>query len=103
LPADELAPSHCIPLLNGAQARMNGGLSQTDHFVTRNDLQLVYPVANRVQEHWQFDERKDKTPLAATIDQKAIDGFWASLVIRAWQRTLAAGCPGSSDARNSGA
>jgi len=59
---------------------MNGGLSQTDHFVTRNDLQLVYPVANRVQEHWQFDERKDKTPLAATIDQKAIDGFWASLV-----------------------
>jgi hypothetical protein len=26
---------------------MNGGLSQTNYFVTRNDLQLVYSVANR--------------------------------------------------------
>jgi hypothetical protein len=47
--------------------------------VTRSDLQLVYSVADRVQTHWQVDERKDKTPLGATIDQKAIDGFWASL------------------------
>jgi hypothetical protein len=37
---------------------MNVGLIQSDHVVTRNDLQLVYSVANKVREHWQVDERK---------------------------------------------
>ena len=33
-------------------------LIQSDRVMARNDLQLVYSIANRVKEHWQVDERK---------------------------------------------
>ncbi|AJZ62402.1 hypothetical protein OI25_4955 [Paraburkholderia fungorum] len=39
---------------------MNVGLIESDHVVTRNDLQLVYSVASGVREHWQV-------PLATSL------------------------------------